>query len=175
VSPRRLEALGDKRQPHGYDSERVFQRMALQNPEEPGRGRHQEEYVLLRLGGDAHHAPLQRGFRLQRGGPGGEQRCLHGNAGGSARVRARDCGDALLRGHRGGQEAGPTVPVPTHQRGGFERKGCLQKARNFLKNAFPQNLLRKHSQQKIYHFVYVSKAAIRNNYYNSRKYVRAFT
>jgi hypothetical protein len=57
------------------DTERVFQRMALQNPEEPGQGGHQEKYVFLRLGGDAHHAPLQRGFDLQRGGPGGEQRC----------------------------------------------------------------------------------------------------
>ncbi len=35
VRPWRLQASGDQRQPHGHDSERVLQRMALQDPEEP--------------------------------------------------------------------------------------------------------------------------------------------
>jgi hypothetical protein len=54
-----IKTSGDQRQPHGHDSKRVLLRVALPNTEESQQGHHPEEHVLVGLGGDSHHTPLQ--------------------------------------------------------------------------------------------------------------------
>ncbi len=54
-----IQTSGDQHQPHGHDSKRVLLRVALPYTEESQRGHHPGEHVLVRLGGESHHPPLQ--------------------------------------------------------------------------------------------------------------------